>query len=205
MKAYIFDFDGTLANTVEYHVKTFEDAFKEFGIDYDREKIIQNMGSFAEEIVKIAAKQDLSTSEAAKIAHRKDELFLEIAGPHMLKERAISVLKMLKTNYKLALATGSKIEPIRKIFGYNLELFDAIVSETDIKIGKPDPFIFEEAAHKLGEKPENCTVVEDAINGIIAAKRAKMQVIGIVGTFSAQELKNAGADRIIFKLDELVR
>ena len=77
-----------------------------------------------------------------------------------------------------------------------------IVCAEDVAKHKPDPTIFLEAAKQLGIDPEDCVVVEDAANGIEAAKRAGMKAVGLVTEFhTAEELSQA--DLVIDKLADL--
>ena len=75
------------------------------------------------------------------------------------------------------------------------------VTADDIKHGKPAPDIFLAAAKKLKVKPNECIVVEDSLNGIKAAKRAKMFCVAVTNTFPRSKLKDA--DLIIDSLSEL--
>jgi beta-phosphoglucomutase-like phosphatase (HAD superfamily) len=67
----------------------------------------------------------------------------------------------------------------------------AIIGEEDVTGGKPDPEVFLKAAEKLGVMPQKCVVVEDAFQGIRAAKRAGMACIAVAGTYPAEALKEA--------------
>ena len=70
--------------------------------------------------------------------------------------------------------------------------FSAIVTGSDVENKKPAPDIYLEGARRLGLKPEDCLVVEDAINGIHAAHAAGMDAVGIPSTFSREELQEQG-------------
>jgi beta-phosphoglucomutase-like phosphatase (HAD superfamily) len=82
-----------------------------------------------------------------------------------------------------------------------LEAFDVLVAGEDVTVGKPEPDVFLTAAAKLDVLPSRCVVIEDAPQGVEAARRAQMRVIAV--TTSQPAAKLAGADRIIASLEEL--
>jgi len=75
--------------------------------------------------------------------------------------------------------------------GIPVETFDAAVNGLMIKNKKPDPEIFITAANHLGLRAEDCLVVEDAINGVESGKRAGSKVLGIMSSFTREQLKEA--------------
>ncbi len=90
--------------------------------------------------------------------------------------------KLKEDGFKLAVASAS-IRPFIKRVLTELNIkqeFDVITSTQDVKRGKPEPDVFLLAAEKLGVKPEHCTVIEDGISRMIAAKKAGMKCIGLI-------------------------
>ena len=75
--------------------------------------------------------------------------------------------------------------------GIPVETFDAAVNGLMIENKKPDPEIFITAARHLGLRPEECLVVEDAVNGVEAGKRAGARVLAIMSSFNREQLKEA--------------
>lgn len=87
--------------------------------------------------------------------------------------------ELRKRGYKLAIGSSSKnTKKILKQIGLG-DYFDAISDGTNITKSKPDPEVFLKAAEMLGEKPENCMVVEDALAGIEAAYAGALKVQGL--------------------------
>jgi beta-phosphoglucomutase-like phosphatase (HAD superfamily) len=72
-----------------------------------------------------------------------------------------------------------------------IETWPAVVTAEDVERRKPDPALFLKAAERLGVAPAECTVVEDAVNGIAAAKAAGMRCVAVASTFSAELLVQA--------------
>jgi beta-phosphoglucomutase len=88
--------------------------------------------------------------------------------------------------------------------GYTLlDILDADVSGRDFEQGKPHPEIFLTAAEELGLQPGECFVVEDAANGVQAAKAGKMAAIGLARAEDEELLAGAGADLVVSSLDEV--
>jgi beta-phosphoglucomutase-like phosphatase (HAD superfamily) len=78
--------------------------------------------------------------------------------------------------------------------GIPLDAFDAVITGDDVERKKPDPQIFLLAAQRLGLSPAECLVVEDAPNGVRAARAAGCRCLGILSSFAAEALVEAGAD-----------
>jgi beta-phosphoglucomutase len=98
---------------------------------------------------------------------------------------------------KIALATSAdrvKMEVSLAEIGLPLERFDTLVNGLDVEHKKPAPDIYLEAARRLSVPPERTLVVEDALNGVQAAKAAGALCLGITSSFSASRLIEAGAD-----------
>lgn len=88
--------------------------------------------------------------------------------------------------------------------GYTLlDILDADVSGRDFEQGKPHPMIFLTAAEELGTSPENSFVIEDAANGVQAAKAGEMAALGLARADDEQALADAGADIVVTTLDDI--
>lgn len=106
---------------------------------------------------------------------------------------------------KTALATSSKREKIVSVERQLPELsslFDVVVTAEDITRSKPDPEIFLRAASLIGKQPSDCAVFEDSINGLQAARAARMFVVGVVGTYPENQVKPL-SDKTIDKMADL--
>jgi HAD superfamily hydrolase (TIGR01509 family) len=104
---------------------------------------------------------------------------------------------------KTAIATSAdlrKMEANMREIGLSVSDFDATVSGLDIERRKPFPDIFLEAARRLGVAGEECLVVEDAVNGVEAARAAGCACLALTGSFSEAELRAAGAEAVAIDL-----
>jgi beta-phosphoglucomutase len=114
------------------------------------------------------------------------------------------ISKCRNLHLRLALATSAdtiKMEVNLREIGLSRDWFHAIITGLDVKKKKPYPDIYLKAAEKLGLKPGNCLVVEDAVSGIEAGKAAGCRCLAVTSTFDALALK--GADWICDSLLEV--
>lgn len=93
----------------------------------------------------------------------------------------------------MALATSAPPKNVALVFKKTKlkKYFKFVIDATGVKHGKPAPDIFLKAAKKLGAKPQNCVVFEDALNGVTAARRAKMKLVAVTTTYTKNQLAPA--------------
>jgi len=196
IEAVLFDLDGVLVSTDEYHYRSWKKLSKEEGFDFfDHEFNHRFRGIARMECVEILTKasgRHYTAEQKRRLAERKNRYFVESLSavtPAELLPGALAVLKELrKRGIKTAVASNSRnAKPI--IQRVHIEhLLDAIVDGHEIENSKPDPEAFLLAAKNVGSTPDHCLVVEDAVAGIEAARRAGMKALGIG---SPERLPNA--------------
>lgn len=205
-KGIIFDLDGVICHTDDYHYRAWKSLADSLGIYFD-EKINNRLRGVSrmESLDIILEKADKSYSQDEKevFANEKNKLYkflLEEMSEKDLDIKVKSSLDALKIKgYKLAIGSSSKnAKLILKKLGLE-NFFDVIVDGNDIKYSKPDKEVFEKAGIKLGLEASDCLVVEDAASGVEAAKNAKMAVAGIG---AAAELENL--DYVLTSFDNLL-
>lgn len=206
IKAIIFDMDGVIVDSIPMHMKIWKIIFEKRGIKFSNKVFEKYNGTSTIEIGKSIIKEynlDDTPENIFNEKHFYEEKFKN-KEIKMFKE-SIFILKILrKKGYKIALATGSKkymVDFLLKKFKFE-KYFDAIAFNDEVKHSKPAPDIFILAAKKINIKNKNCVVVEDALNGIIAAKKANMKTIAITTTFK-KDIFIDNADYIIKSLTEL--
>jgi len=113
--------------------------------------------------------------------------------------------KAKKNNLKIALASSSPSIIINVVLNkLNIaDFFDVVQSAEKEDFGKPHPGVFITTAEKLNVSPENCLVIEDSLNGVIAGKAAKMKVVAIPEKEEKQLIKFSIADAVVDKLTEI--
>lgn len=204
-KAIIFDLDGVLCFTDRYHYQAWKKLADELGILFDEKSNERFRGVSRMDCLDMLladGERFLTDEEKEELAARKNEYYKELLknmSPGDLKEEDRQALEKLRIQgYLLAVGSSSKNTPIiLERLGLGA-FFDAVVDGNDIKHSKPDPEVFLKAAEKLGVRPSECIVVEDAKAGIDAAKAGGMYAIGIG---PANEYEKA--DRGITKLSDL--
>jgi HAD superfamily hydrolase (TIGR01509 family) len=179
--AYLFDCDGTIADSMPLHYIAWRSALGEWNCDFP-EDLFYAWGGFpvAEIISRLNERQGLKMP-VLEVARRKEELYFA-ALPHL---KAIpEVLEHINAQHgriPFAVVSGSTRDSVmaslRKL--QLLEKFETLVCAGDYKRGKPDPEAFLIAAARLGVKPESCLVFEDTDLGIKAATEAGMASVRV--------------------------
>ncbi|MFW6044471.1 MAG: beta-phosphoglucomutase [Planctomycetota bacterium] len=185
-KAVIFDLDGVLVSTDEYHYRSWQQMADEEGIPFDREFNHRFRGVSRMECLDMLLEQtdrDYTDTERQKLADRKNgyyrEMIAELSPQDMLPGARGTIDELQDRKVDIAVASGSKNAPfIMDKIGLKNEI-ETLVCGLDIENSKPHPEVFLKAAEQLGARPERSLVVEDAQSGIEAANRAGMHALGI--------------------------
>lgn len=136
---------------------------------------------------------------------RRYHYFRSLGRKNILFSGVEKLLKDLKRDYKLAIATGSSRVTVRySLNKHFLNFFDSIVTVNDVKNGKPAPDQLFFVSKKLKVKPSNCLMVGDSLYDIIAAKNAGMDCVGVLtGYTSKEELLGVGANKVLKSVKEI--
>lgn len=184
--AFIFDLDGVIVDTAKYHYLAWRNLANALGFDFTeaQNELLKGVSRIQSlEILLSIGKVNLSEEKKQTLLLQKNKEYLEYVNKMTSEEILPGVndlLNFLEINdIKYALGSASKNAPLILEKVGLLNRFTAIVDGNDVSKAKPDPEVFLIGAKKLGMKPENCVVVEDAIAGIQAANAAKMISIGI--------------------------
>lgn len=183
MNGIIFDFNGTLFWDSQLHYDAWTDFSKILrGTPFSKEEMRDKMfGHTNADIIEYAIGKKPTKDMVQKYAQEKESLYrkrcLQEPDKFKLAPGAIELLDFLKTNeIPMTIATMSEWDNVEfYIKEFHLEKWfdlDKIVYSDGKIPGKPAPDIFLIAANKLGLKPEECVVIEDAVAGIEAAKKA---------------------------------
>jgi HAD superfamily hydrolase (TIGR01509 family) len=198
----IFDVDGVIADTeginARASIRVFADLFGVKGVK--REDFQAGLGKGAEEYVKAAARVhglELTEQQVEQAANLRQQYLLEIlrqeplaAFPGVL---ALMDDALKRRDFRVAIATSSTLEISRAV----LESVKApyrkmtYITCNDVKKKKPDPELFLVAARRMGIAPANCVVIEDAPNGVQAAKAAGAKCIAVTNSTNASNLSEA--------------
>ena len=186
IKACIFDLDGVIIDTAQYHFLAWQRLAQELGIHFTKEHNERLKGVSRTQSLEILLElggKSLDENSKAILASRKNEWFVEYINKLKPEDTYPGVkellMKIRKKGMKVGLASSSKnARTVISLIGIKDE-FDAIVDGTMISKTKPDPEIFLLAASKLQTSPSECIVFEDAEAGVEASLRAGMKTVGI--------------------------
>lgn len=202
----LFDMDGVLIDSEAYIAQAAILFFADYGIKAKTEDFQPFVGAGENRYIGgVAEKYGL----ALDIEDAKDKVYQKYAQLVLGHVGAMpGVVRFLsnarKAGLKMAVASSAdrtKVEINLRAIGAEAGWFDVILSGSQVKRKKPFPDIYQFAALSLGLACEDCLVVEDAVNGVQAAKAAGCLCCGVTGTFDAETLARTGADMVVSSLD----
>lgn len=176
---YIFDCDGTLADTMPLHYQAWVAALKPFHCDYPEELFYSMGGMPAVDVIGFLNRRNGTAVPAVETALYKETLYEELIPQVQAIAPVIDFVRQVAGKYPLAVATGG----LRHIVLATLEAleinqyFQALVSSEDVVNGKPAPDTYLEAARRLEVEPTRCLAFEDTPLGISSARAAGMQTV----------------------------
>lgn len=199
LKAIIFDMDGVLVDSEPFILEAATRMFAERGLSVQPEDFKPFVGAGENRYVGGPAEAHGFPLEIEEAKARTYAIYDEITRGRLVPLPGVLQFIAEARALGLKLAVASSADPVK--IGINLreigipeETFDAVISGLDVVHKKPAPDIFLLAAQRVGVEPPHCVVVEDAINGVAAARAAGMRCLGLTTSFSAAQL--AGADWI---------
>lgn len=184
LRAVLWDLDGTLVDSGDYHWRAWRDTMRGEGVDLTYEQFLASFGQKNDAILAAWMGAAATPDVIRRIGDGKELLYRQLAakeGLVSLPGAADWVARLHEGGWRQAIASSAPAENVRVMLdALNLDCyFDAVVSAEDVTAGKPDPQVFLAAAAKLQVPPAACVVVEDAAAGIEAARRAGMKCVGV--------------------------
>jgi HAD superfamily hydrolase (TIGR01509 family) len=180
----LWDLDGTLVDSGEYHWRAWRDTMRDEGIALTYAQFFASFGQKNDTILTAWMGAAATPAVIRRVGDAKESMYRQLAvtdGLVPLPGAAHWVARLHAGGWRQAIASSAPAANVRvmlnalKVDRY----FDACVSAEDVTAGKPDPQVFLAAAAKLEVPPSACVVVEDAAAGIEAAKRAGMKCVGV--------------------------
>ena len=199
IKAVIFDMDGVVVDSINYDYEAWRDTLLKLGVSISFKDYKCFTGMKGTEIVKFYA-PNLSEEDLMKFQTLKENFFINLINKNGIKpvNGVLDFINSLKKKgYKVGLATAAPTDKLNAVLtALKIKnIFDAMVNADEVKKGKPHPEIFLKAADKLHVPPAESIVIEDAVNGVKAAKAGNFLCVAITTSHSAKDLKEA--DHII--------
>ncbi len=184
IRAFLFDLDGVLTDTSEFHYLGWKRLADELGLPFDRQKNEALRGvSRRESLLLLLDGRPATEEEMNEWMERKNRYYLEYVSkmtPHDLLPGALELLKELhQAGYKVAIVSSSKNTPLVLDRLQINKWLDVVVDGNAPVLSKPAPDLFLLAAKQLGVEPSECLVIEDAEAGIAAGKAAGMRTLGL--------------------------
>jgi len=192
-KAILFDLDGTLAQTMEFHYDAWRKSMLHYGIDLAPEDYYPLEGTNLYELAKkLFALYKLNGCNEKELVNNKEKYYLD-TNKFVLYPGVVELLDDIKSNdIKLGLVTARLRNSLNSTAPLEfLKIFDSIITGNDTNEGKPSPQPYLKAAKKLGTMPEDCFAVENAPLGVASARNAKMYCIAIYNTVDSSYLSEA--------------
>jgi beta-phosphoglucomutase len=211
IKAVIFDLDGVIVSTDEYHFQAWKQLADAEGIPFTREDNERLRGVSRMESLEIMLEKSIrkyTPEQRLAMATRKNDIYRELLkrlSPTDILPGVLDVLDELRNlGVRMAIGSSSKnAGPILKAVGLD-KVFDVVVDGTHIERSKPDPEVFTLAAKRLGFSPAECLVVEDADAGVDAGLAAGMPVLAVGAatahpraTIKAKDMTKISIDRML--------
>jgi HAD superfamily hydrolase (TIGR01509 family) len=181
-KAYLFDCDGTIVDSMPLHYIAWRKALGENGCEFPEDLFYSWGGMPTVQIVATLSTQQGLALNAEEVAHRKELLYYELLPQLQAVPEVLEHIDLSHGRIPFAVVSGGNRESVTnslKTLGL-LEKFDTLVCSEDYTKPKPDPEPFLVAAERLGVAPADCLVFEDTEIGIQAATAAGMASVKIL-------------------------
>ena len=180
-KAYLFDCDGTIVDSMPLHYVAWSRALGEHGCPFPEERFYAWGGMPVRAIISALNEEHGLNMPVEQVAHTKEQYYTEMIEDLQAIPEVLAHIEDQHGRIPFAVVSGSTRDSVETSLGVLglLDRFDTFVCAGDYAKGKPDPEPFLTAARKLGVAPEDCLVFEDAETGVAAAKAAGMAVVKV--------------------------
>jgi beta-phosphoglucomutase len=184
-RAVLWDMDGTLIDSAEYHWITWREALADQGVELTRDEFNSWFGSRNDRILKRYF-PSMTAEVIARVGGAKEERYRQLVRQHGIEPLPGIrdwLLRLRDAGWKQAVASSAppdNVAVLVEILGFG-DVFEVTVSAEEVPQGKPHPDVFLRAAARLAVSPSRVVVVEDAPVGVEAGRRGGMRTVGITG------------------------
>ncbi len=197
MTAAIFDIDGTLIDSVDFHAKAWHETFAHFGFCVTFEDVRSQIGKGGDQLLPVFVPPDKLDALKSQIEAYRSELFKREYLPQLRPFPKVRELltRIKERHHRIGLASSAKSDEVAiyKRLANIAELVDAETSADDVDCSKPCPDVFEVALGRLRTEPSRAIVIGDSPYDAIAAGRAGARTIGVLcGGFPEADLRQTG-------------
>jgi len=207
MDGVIFDMDGVLVDSYQPHLKSWQELARRHGLEMTEEQFAATFGRTSREIIRQLWGNQVAEGNVAAMDAEKESLYRDVLRadfPEMDGAEEL-IAALASAGFALAIGSSGPPENVEVVMERlpSSERFAATVHGREVSHGKPHPEVFLKAAEKLGVPANRCTVIEDAVPGVQAARSAEMACVALTGTTTREELSGAGADLVVDSLRQL--
>lgn len=194
-RAYLFDCDGTIADSMPLHYRAWKQALGEWNCPFDEELFYAWGGKPPVEIIATLNRMHGLTMPVAQVAERKESLYYALLNELTPVAEVLEHIEAMQGKVPFAVVSGSTRESIVKTLTAVglLERFDILVGSEDYARSKPAPDAFLVAAERLDVPARDCLVFEDTTLGIEAATAAGMASVRVPSPLERRAGTAAGA------------
>lgn len=180
-RAYLFDLDGTVADSMPLHLRSWQQAVREHGGQFPIELFYAWGGMPLKRSVELLNERFGYTMDPEAVVRRKEDLYYELVTELKPIDSVLAHIEAQYGRIRFAIVSGSPRAGICRTLTQLglLDRFEVLVGSEDYTHGKPDAEPFLTAAARLGVAPEDCLVFEDAEAGIASAKAAGMDWVQV--------------------------
>jgi beta-phosphoglucomutase family hydrolase len=192
-KAYLFDCDGTIVDSMPLHYVAWKRVLSEQGCSFSEELFYAWGGMPIRAIIAALNEEQGLSMPVEETARKKERYYTEMIEDLKAIPEVLAHIEDQHGKIPFAVVSGSTRDSVETSLGALglLGRFDTLVCAGDYAKGKPDPEPFLTAARRLGVQPEECLVFEDAETGVAAARAAGMAVVKVP---LPHERQNSSAD-----------
>lgn len=199
LRGVIFDMDGVLVDSEPFIGRAAVEMFAEKGLAVDPREFLQFTGMGEDRFLEGVAELHGVALDLSHDKKRTYEIYLDLIRGRLGPMPGVHefVARCQAKGLLLAVASSAdavKVEGNLREIGIPSETFGAILVGEDVARKKPWPDVFLEASRRLGLAAADCLVIEDAVSGVTAARKAGSRCLGLTSSFSVAALLNAGAD-----------
>lgn len=194
IRGILWDLDGTLADTIDFHFMAWQKIFQELHIPFDRKTQLATFGMNAAGIIIAHLGYTPDDDTLVDLTRRKEKVFRSLVIGKVKAFPGVDawLAGFQKHGCKQAVVSSAPLENIRVVIReLNFERYFVTSISGDQLPPKPSPDIFRAASRRIHTSPENCLVIEDAPVGIAAAHGTNMICLAVANSLDKEELKTA--------------